>query len=99
MNGQRYRGHGSSESKGGGPSSRIAFSLSASLSTSLRAGLSAYSGDCYVRGVMMKAGAVGYLLKSEAPETIVAAVRAAARGEQLWTTEQFARARRCGILR
>jgi len=30
---------------------------------------------------MMKAGAVGYLLKSEAPETIVAAVRAAARAQ------------------
>ena len=30
---------------------------------------------------MLEAGAVGYLLKEEAPETIVAAVRAAARGE------------------
>ena len=29
----------------------------------------------------MKAGAVGYLLESEAPETIVAAVRAAARAQ------------------
>ncbi len=42
--------------------------------------LSAYEDEKYVRG-MLEAGAVGYLLKSEAPERIVAAVRAAARGE------------------
>ncbi len=42
--------------------------------------LSAYDDERYVRG-MLEAGAVGYLLKDEAPETIVAAVRAAARGE------------------
>ena len=42
--------------------------------------LSAYDDERYVRG-MMEAGAVGYLLKDEAPETIVAAVRAAAQGE------------------
>ena len=36
--------------------------------------LSAYKDDRYVRG-MLAAGAVGYLLKEEAPETIVAAVR------------------------
>ena len=54
--------------------------------------LSAYD-EWYVRG-MLETGAVGYLLKDEAPETIVAAVRAAARGERLWTAEQFARARR-----
>jgi NarL family two-component system response regulator LiaR len=62
-------------------------------STGLRAGLSSYSDDHYVRG-MLEAGAVGYLLKDEAPGVIVAAVRAAARGERLWTAEQFARARR-----
>jgi len=55
--------------------------------------LSAYDDERYVRG-MLEAGAVGYLLKDEAPETIVAAVRAAARGERLWTAEQFARAQR-----
>jgi DNA-binding NarL/FixJ family response regulator len=55
--------------------------------------LSSYDDDRYVRG-MLEAGAVGYLLKEEAPETIVAAVRAAARGERLWTMEQFTRARR-----
>lgn len=42
--------------------------------------LSAYDDERYVRG-MLEAGAVGYLLKEEAPETIVAAVRAAVRGE------------------
>lgn len=38
--------------------------------------LSAYDDPGYVRG-MVKAGAVGYLLKNEAPDAIVAAVRAA----------------------
>jgi DNA-binding NarL/FixJ family response regulator len=55
--------------------------------------LSAYDDEHYVRG-MLEAGAAGYLLKDEAPEVIVAAVRTAARGERLWTMEQFARARR-----
>jgi DNA-binding NarL/FixJ family response regulator len=41
--------------------------------------LSAYQYEHYVRE-MVKAGAVGYLLKEEAPETIVEAIRAAARG-------------------
>jgi DNA-binding NarL/FixJ family response regulator len=42
--------------------------------------LSAYDDEHYVRG-MLEAGAAGYLLKDEAPEVIVAAVRTAARGE------------------
>ena len=42
--------------------------------------LSAYADERYVRG-MIDAGAVGYLLKDEAPGMIVEAVRAAARGE------------------
>ena len=42
--------------------------------------LSSYDDDRYVRG-MLEAGAVGYLLKEEAPETIVAAVRGAMREE------------------
>lgn len=42
--------------------------------------LSAYDNAAHVLG-MMKAGAVGYLLKEEAPAAIVAAVRSAARGE------------------
>jgi DNA-binding NarL/FixJ family response regulator len=41
--------------------------------------LSAYSDERYVRG-MIAAGAVGYLLKDEAPGAIVAAVQAAAMG-------------------
>jgi DNA-binding NarL/FixJ family response regulator len=44
--------------------------------------LSSYADDGYVRG-MVDAGAVGYLLKDEAPAAIVAAVRAAACG-QTW---------------
>jgi DNA-binding NarL/FixJ family response regulator len=42
--------------------------------------LSSYDDERYVRG-MLEAGAAGYLLKDEAPEVIVAAVRTAARGE------------------
>ncbi len=42
--------------------------------------LSSYAEERYVRG-MLEADAVGYLLKEEAPERIVEAVRAAARGE------------------
>ena len=40
------------------------------------------------------AGAVGYLLKNEAPGQIVAAVRRAACGETFWTTLQLTRAAR-----
>ena len=57
--------------------------------------LSSYDDERYVQG-MLEAGATGYLLKDEAPAVIVAAVRAAARGERLWTAEQFARAWRWG---
>jgi DNA-binding NarL/FixJ family response regulator len=42
--------------------------------------LSAYDDERYVRG-MLEAGAVGYLLKEEAPGVIVAAVRAVVQGE------------------
>lgn len=42
--------------------------------------VSAYSDEKYVRS-MLAAGAVGYLLKDEAPSVIVAAVRAAAQGQ------------------
>ena len=52
--------------------------------------LSAYRDERYVRG-MMKAGAVGYLLKDEAPRVIVAAVQAAARGESWFSPEVAAR--------
>jgi len=46
--------------------------------------LSAYSDDAAIRG-MVEAGAVGYLLKEEAPAAIVEAVRAAAHGEGRWS--------------
>jgi DNA-binding NarL/FixJ family response regulator len=42
--------------------------------------LSAHDDERYVRG-MLAAGAVGYLLKEEAPQTIVMAVRTAAKGK------------------
>jgi DNA-binding NarL/FixJ family response regulator len=48
--------------------------------------LSAYDSDRYVRG-MLEAGAKGYLLKEEAPETVVKAVRAVAQGEE-WYSQQ-----------
>jgi DNA-binding NarL/FixJ family response regulator len=48
--------------------------------------LSAYDSERYVRG-MLEAGAKGYLLKEEAPETVVAAVQAVARGEE-WYSQQ-----------
>ena len=52
--------------------------------------LSAYRGEKYVRG-MMKAGAIGYLLKDEAPRVLVAAVQGAARGESWFSPEVAAR--------
>jgi DNA-binding NarL/FixJ family response regulator len=53
--------------------------------------LSSYDNPRYIRG-MLNAGAVGYLLKDEAPERIVDAVRAAASGQSLWRVEQVLRA-------
>ncbi|MFN4294539.1 MAG: LuxR C-terminal-related transcriptional regulator [Thermoflexales bacterium] len=41
--------------------------------------LSAYRYEHYIRG-MLEAGAVGYLIKEEAPEAIVAAIRSAVQG-------------------
>lgn len=48
--------------------------------------LSAYSNERYVQG-MIQAGAAGYLLKDEAPEKIVEAVRAAAKGENRFSAK------------
>lgn len=59
------------------------------LSTRILA-LSAYSDEQYVRG-MLEAGAVGYLLKEEAPAVIVAAVQAAAQGRAWLSPEVAAR--------
>ncbi len=58
--------------------------------------LSAYDDDALLTG-MHAAGARGYLLKNEAPGCIVAAVRAAVRGESFWTPEQEARIERWQI--
>jgi hypothetical protein len=42
---------------------------------------------------MVEVGAAGFVVKEEAPETVVEAVRAAARGEVFFSGEQRARAR------
>ncbi len=55
--------------------------------------LSAYDDDRYLAG-MWAAGAVGYLLKNEAPGQIVSAVRAAAERQGLWSAAQMARVTR-----
>lgn len=52
--------------------------------------LSAYGDEKNVRGMVL-AGAVGYLLKDEAPEAIVRAVKAVARGEGWFSREASAR--------
>jgi len=50
--------------------------------------LTAYDDDAYVTG-LLAAGAMGYLLKEEALETLVAAIRAVARGES-WLSQRIA---------
>ncbi|MGC9468091.1 MAG: response regulator [Anaerolineae bacterium] len=55
--------------------------------------LSAYDDDCYI-AAMYKANAAGYLLKNEAPSQIVNAVRAIAKGGELWSAKQVDRASR-----
>lgn len=55
--------------------------------------LSAYDDDRYL-AEMIASGAVGYLLKNEAPKRIVGAVRLASQGRVLWTADQRSRAER-----
>jgi len=55
--------------------------------------LTAHDVDGYL-AAMVEAGAAGFMVKEEAPETVVEAVRAAARGEVLFSREQLTRARR-----
>jgi DNA-binding NarL/FixJ family response regulator len=50
--------------------------------------LTAYDDDAYVTG-LLSAGATGYLLKEEALDTLVAAIRAVARGES-WLSQRIA---------
>jgi DNA-binding NarL/FixJ family response regulator len=52
--------------------------------------LSAYTDDRYVYG-MLQAGAAGYLLKEEALETVVEAVRAVAGGDEWYSQEVMAK--------
>lgn len=52
--------------------------------------LSAYTEDQYVYG-MLQAGAVGYLLKDEALDTVVTAVRAVAKGKEWYSPPVMAK--------
>lgn len=51
--------------------------------------LSAYDDGVYIRE-LLELGAAGYLIKEEAPETIVEAVRGVAYGEQGWVSRRIA---------
>ncbi len=51
--------------------------------------LSAYDDPVYIRE-LLELGAAGYLVKEEAPETIVDAVRGVAHGEQGWVSRRIA---------
>ena len=54
--------------------------------------LTAHNRDDYL-AAMVAAGAAGFVVKEEAPETIVAAMRRASRGEVFFSGEQRSRAR------
>jgi len=51
--------------------------------------LSAHDDPTYIRE-LLESGAAGYLVKEEAPETIVEAVRGVAHGEQGWVSRRIA---------
>ncbi|HXV99393.1 MAG TPA: response regulator transcription factor [Anaerolineae bacterium] len=51
--------------------------------------LSSYDDKQYILG-LLATGASGYLVKEEAPENIVAAVRGVARGERGWVSQRVA---------
>jgi DNA-binding NarL/FixJ family response regulator len=51
--------------------------------------LSAHDDPAYIRE-LFESGAAGYLVKEEAPETIVEAVRGVAHGEQGWVSRRIA---------
>jgi DNA-binding NarL/FixJ family response regulator len=55
--------------------------------------LTAHDVNSYL-AAMISAGAAGFVVKEEAPETIAGAIRRAARGEVLFGSEQLVRARR-----
>ncbi|MDY7078059.1 MAG: response regulator transcription factor, partial [Chloroflexota bacterium] len=54
--------------------------------------LTAHDRDCCL-AAMVEAGAAGFVVEEEAPETVVKAVRRASRGEVLFSREQLTRAR------
>jgi DNA-binding NarL/FixJ family response regulator len=49
--------------------------------------LSSYDDKQYILGLLVN-GVLGYLLKEEAPEKIIAAVRGVARGERHWVSQR-----------
>jgi DNA-binding NarL/FixJ family response regulator len=51
--------------------------------------LSAHDDPAYIRG-LLEAGAAGYLMKEEAPDTIIEAVRGVARGDKGWVSRRVA---------
>jgi DNA-binding NarL/FixJ family response regulator len=55
--------------------------------------LTAHDRDCYLAG-MMDAGVAGYLHKTEKADCLIAAIRRAAQGEEIFTAEQINRARK-----
>ncbi len=67
----------------------VAQKLQASKSPVKILALSAYDDGVYIRE-LLELGAAGYLIKEEAPETIVEAVRGVAYGEQGWVSRRIA---------
>ena len=51
--------------------------------------LSAHDDSFYIKG-LLELGAAGYLMKDEAPDTIVEAVRGVAHGEKGWVSRRVA---------
>lgn len=66
----------------------VARTLKESGSTTRILVLSAYDDQEYIRGMFVN-GASGYLLKDEAPERIVDAVKKVAQGEKGWVSPQI----------
>lgn len=67
----------------------VAQKLQAAASPTKILALSAYDDGVYIRE-LLELGASGYLIKEEAPETIVEAVRGVAYGEQGWVSRRIA---------
>lgn len=65
----------------------VAWALKESNSVTKILVLSAYDDQEYIRGMLLN-GASGYLLKDEAPEKIIDAVKGVAQGETGWVSPQ-----------